>query len=437
MDWDALLQSRAQSQFTRGAVFHGCHALARDSLVEMRRRKSSRAAYLILASAALAAGSCRNGPPEVVTAAVTRENLSAAISTNGKVEPIEPHVLRARLDTFVEKVTAVQGASVRAGEPILQLDVAAASAALAHAREEMLAAEEDLRAARAGGAPAEVAQLEADIRKNDAELFRLRRERDALTRLLAKQAATQDELDQNKLALDRAEAEFRRLQSRKQELARQSQVDVERAQLRLVRAQSDVRNYSEQAQSANLKAPAAGTLYSLPVRAGDFIKTGDLLAEIADISRVQVRAFVDEPEMGSLESGQRVEITWHARPGRVWQGKTETVPRAVVQRGSRFVGEVLCSVANARLELLPNTNVDVVIRARERVNVLVIPRGALRQDGEARYVFVVEGSRLKRRDVKLGISSATKFEILEGLSEKDRIAIPGDVELRSGMEVKP
>jgi multidrug efflux pump subunit AcrA (membrane-fusion protein) len=326
---------------------------------------------------------------------------------------------------------------VRAGELLLELDVTAAQAALARAKEDVLGAEEQLRAARAGGAPEELAQLESDTRKSDVELARLRREREALTRLLAKQAATQNELDQNKLTLDRAEAQAKLLLEKKGDLARRSKLDVERATLRLERARNDVRNYAEQVRAARLSSPASGTLYSLPVRAGDFVRTGDILAQVATLSRVQVRVFVDEPDMGALEAGQSVDITWDARPGRAWQGKAETVPRAVVQRGSRFVGEVLCTVENAALELLPNTNVNVVIRMKERANALVVPRAAIRQDGNMRYVFVLDGSTLRRRNVKLGIGSATKYEVLEGLSEKDRVAIPGEVELRDGLEVRP
>jgi HlyD family secretion protein len=379
---------------------------------------------------------CDGGAPEVTVAAVARENLGARVITNGKVEPIAPSVLRARLDTVVLDVVAEQGRNVRAGDVILHLDVATAVAGLARAREEALAAEEQLSAARAGGPADEVAQLNADIRKNDAELSRLRREREALTRLLAKQAATQNELDENKLALDRAEAQSRLLQQKKEELARRSKLDVERAQLRLERARGDFRNFESQVQGGRLTSPASGTLYLLPVKQGDYVRTGDVLAEIADLSKLRVRVFVDEPEMGALETGQAVEFTWDALPGRIWRGKTETVPRAVVQRGSRFIGELLCSVDNKDLDLLPNTNVNVVIRVRERINTLVVPRASIRQDGNTRFVFVLEGTKLRRRDVKLGISSATKFEILEGLSEKDRVVIPGTVELHDGLEVR-
>jgi HlyD family secretion protein len=390
---------------------------------------------IALLLAALAAA-CRTSAPEVSFVTVARENLGSSITSNGKVEPVEPHTLRALMDTFVASVAAVEGRAVRRGELLLTLDSAAARAALARARKDLLDAEEQLRAARAGGPAEERAQLESDLRKAEAELAKLRRERDALARLLEKKAATRDEVEQSRVALERAEAQMKYLHQRKEELSRQARLDVERAGLAAERARQEVRSLEDKVRSAELRPPVEGTLYSLPVRRGDFVKTGDVLAEVAALERVRVRAFVDEPELGLLEIGQAVEITWDALPGRVWTGRTENVPKNVVARGARSVGEVLCSVENARLELLPNTNVNVVIRMRERAGVLAVPRGAVRAEGHKRYVFVLDGSTLRRREVKLGMAGAAKFEILSGLKEGERVALPGEAELKDGLAVK-
>ena len=59
------------------------------------------------------------------------------------------------------------------------------------------------------------------------------------------------------------------------------------------------------------------------------MQAGDLLLQEADLSRVLVRAFVDEPDIGRLQAGQIVEITWDAVPGRTWTGTVSTVPSTV------------------------------------------------------------------------------------------------------------
>jgi HlyD family secretion protein len=377
----------------------------------------------------------RGTKPEVTVLAVGRENLSAMIASNGKVEPLEPQIFRAPFDGFVSRVLAVEGRAVKRGELLLTMETAESAAALARAKEELVAAEDALRAARGGGPVEEVAQLARDLRANVAELVRLRSEQAALTRLLVKQAATQDELDRNKLELERAEAQARLLQQKRDDLTRRAMLDQERAELLVERSRSDVRSLQEKIQQARPTASANGTLFLLPVRAQDFVHTGDVLAEVADLARVRVRAFVDEPELGALEPGQAIEITWDAAPGHIWNGRTERVPRAVVSRGTRSVGEVICSVENAKSELMPNTNVNVLIRVRERQNVVVVVRGAVRVEGNRRVVFVLDGTRLRQREIRVGIASATKFEVLDGLKEGERVALPGEVILRDGLEV--
>jgi HlyD family secretion protein len=157
---------------------------------------------------------------------------------------------------------------------------------------------------------------------------------------------------------------------------------------------------------------------------------------MADLRQVRVRTFVDEPDLGWLEPGQMVEITWDAMPSRLWTGRTEQIPKQVVARGTRSVGEVLCSVDNSKLELLPNTNVNVRIRVRERPNALVVPPAAVRSDVTHHYVFAENGGRLHRREITVGIASATMYEVLAGLDEVAHVALPGGVELRDGMEVR-
>jgi HlyD family secretion protein len=391
------------------------------------------AAVLVLVLVGLAG---RSQAPEVDTVLVARQNLEASITSNGKVEPIEPYVVRAEFATFVEKVSAVEGQAVHRGQVILTLDANDTRAQLARAREQLLAAQEDLRAARAGGPPDEVAQLEADLRKAQVDVASLSSTQEALKKLAAKQAATQDELDQNEAKLARAQAQLQALEQKKAALAQRAQLDIERAGLRAQQAADLARSLEEKLRTAVVAAPVDGTLYSLPVRAGDYVKVGDVLAEMADLHRVRVRAFVDEPDLGWLAPDQFVEITWDAMPDHVWTGRTEQIPKQVVARGTRSVGEVLCSVDNQKLDLLPNVNVNVRIRVRQKAEALVVPRATVRSEGTHRYVFLVQGSRLRRREITLGINSATMYEIVSGLAEGDRVALPGELELKDGMEVR-
>jgi HlyD family secretion protein len=384
----------------------------------------------------------RKPVPKISAVSPARENLISSISSNGKVEPIEPYVMRAKLDTFVERVHAKEGQAVKKGQLLLELNVRDAAAQLSEARAKLLRAQDDLRAAKAGGRADEAAKTSGDLSKMQAERDRLQKKHDALVRLIAEQAATRDELAANDLELTKAQTEVTKLTAAKQEFDRSVKLDVERVGLQVEQAQNEAAALEDKVRNGRIAAPANGTLYSLPVKAGDYVKLGDLLAEMADLRKVRVRAFIDEPELGALEENEPVKITWDALPSKSWAGKTEIIPKQVVPRGARSVGELLCAVNNDKLELLPNTNVNVRINSRERIGVLSVPRGAVEAEGGRRFVFVVRRSQLgvgkstlEKREIHVGIADATNYEVVSGLQEDEMVALPGDVDLRDGMDV--
>ncbi len=369
-----------------------------------------------------------------------RQDMASSISSNGKVEPIAPYVVQSRLDTFVQEVLASEGQNVKKGQLLLRLDVKDTSAQLAAAKARLLRAQDDLRAAQSGGRPDEVAKVNGDLAKAQAELERQQKNHDALEHLLSQGAATRDELAANELELAKAQAEVKKLTAAKQEFGHTVSLDASRSALVVQQAQSDVAALDEKVRQGSITAPVDGTLYALPVKTGQFVRIGDLLAEMADLRKVRVRAFIDEPEMGGLEPNLPVRITWDALPSRVWDGRTEMVPRQVVAHQSRSVGELLCSVDNNKLELLPNTNVNVSIHLRERHDVVAVPRGAVQTEGTKRYVFVVRdgvrNTKLEKREIQVGIADATSYEVVSGLGTNEVVGLPGDNELKDGMAVK-
>ncbi len=412
----------------------------------MDRKLRNRILLYLLLAGVLAYGlielSGRKPAPKISAVTPMRENLVSSINSNGKVEPIAPYVIPARLDTFVERVLATEGQQVKKGQLLLELDVKDAAAQLAEAQVRLLRAQEDLRNAKSGGKPEIAAQVSGDLAKAVANRDRLQKNHDALVRLMAEQAATKDELATNELALTNAQAEVTRLQAVKQEFDRGVRLDTERTALQVQQAQNEVDALEEKVRNGHITAPVSGTLYSLPAKTGDFVKLGATLAEMADLHKVRVRAFIDEPELGGLEENEPVKITWDALPNKTWSGKTEIIPKQVVPRETRSVGELLCSVNNDKLELLPNINVNVRINSRERLGVLSVPRGAVEAEGGRRYVYVVKEnqlgvgrSTLEKREIHVGIADATNYEVVSGLQEGELVALPGDVDLRDGMDV--
>ena len=300
-----------------------------------------------------------------------------------------------------------------------------------------------MRAARAGGKADEAAKVASDLEKAEGERDRLERNHGALARLAAGQAATKEDIAANDQALANANAEVTRLLAVKQEFDNQARLGAERGELQVQQTLSEMAALEDKVNNGRIAAPEDGTLYALPVKTGDYVKLGDLLAEMADLHKVRVRAFIDEPELGGLEADEPVLITWDGLPNRSWVGKTEIIPKQVVPHGTRSVGELLCAVNNDKLELLPNINVNVRINSKERTNVLAVPRGAVASEGGRRYVYVVKAnqlgvgkSKLEKREIKVGIADSASYEVMSGLQEGEMIALPGDTDLHDGMAVQ-
>ena len=340
---------------------------------------------VVVCVAALLYWNGRRPAPLVRVVKVVRTDLKSVITSNGKVEPLEPSTMRALFDGFISRVVATEGQSVRKGELLLTLDDTPVRAQLEQARAQLAAEQAGLRAAEAGGRADELARLTGNLRAAEAQRNLLQRQQEALAKLVAAQAATPDELEKNRAALERAQADVESLRKSQEQFEQQVGLDKERLALSVAHWQAQVRDLQEKVNSARVVAPQSGVLFSLPVRKNDFTRTGGLLAEVADLRQVRARAFVDEPELGGLKPGLPVEVTWDALPGRVWTGRTESVPQQIVARGSRNVGEVLCSIPNTDMKLKPNTTVDIRIQVSERNNVLAVPRAASRSPFTLRY----------------------------------------------------
>jgi HlyD family secretion protein len=179
----------------------------------------------------------------------------------------------------------------------------------------------------------------------------------------------------------------------------------------------------------------AGVIYGLDVRTGGYVNPGDLLANVGNLDRLRVRVYVDEPELGRVAEGQPVTITWQALAGKKWAGKVERKPTSIQPLGTRQVGEVICWIDNPGHELIPGTNVDIVIRTAVVENALVIPKTTLRHDAGGDFVFLLKGDAVERRPVTVGISSISDVQVASGLAEGDEIALPSEISLKPGDRV--
>lgn len=365
-----------------------------------------------------------SSPLRVHATTVQRGPIRSLVSTNGKIEPIQNFEAHAPIPTTVKLLLVKEGDHVRKGQLLLELDDADIRSQAAHAQAQIDAAQADQSDLKTGGTQEEVLTLNAQLIKTRSARDVAQRNLEALRHLQQEGAASPGEVRAAEDTLQRAQADLTLLEQKKKD--RYSPPEVAKIQAQAAEAQAAYAAAEDALGKSSVRAPFDGTVYSLPVKPGAFVQTGDLLLQEADLSHVLVRAFVDEPDIGRLQAGQKVEVTWDAVPGRAWTGTVSTVPATVKLRVSRNVGETTCTIDNADLRLLPNINVGVTIVVAEHANVLTLQRDALHADDSKNYVYRIVDNKLRRQPVEISLQNLTRVEITAGLAERDSVALSSE-----------
>jgi len=377
----------------------------------------------------------KESTPTVHFAEVKRETIASTIPTNGKVEPLQFAAARAEIAGVVQKIAIERGQDVKAGQTLVVLDNSTERAAYDSATAQVQQAKANASIVEQGGKAAELSQSESDLRNAQLALQEAQRNLASAQRLYKQQAAThqevlsaQDSVQRARLKVDAVKSQRKTLISAEDRSISESKLNDSRAALELARHRLDL---------TTIKAPMSGTIYQFDLKLGAYLNLGDLVAMIGDLDKVRVRVYVDEPELGRVAENLPVEITWQARPGRKWSGSVTQMPTEIVALQTRQVGVVTCIIDNPQHELLPGTNVDVVIVSSVVNNAVSIPKQALQSTAEGSGVFkLLNGDRLKWQAVTTGVSNVTSIEIKSGLQPGDRVALPSDVALADGMNVK-
>ena len=357
----------------------------------------------------------------VRTTTVERGPIRSLISTNGKVEPVQNFEAHSPVATTVKHLFVKEGDHVRRGQLLLQLDDADLRSQAARAQAQMKAAQSDQSELSTGGTQEELLTLDSQLIKANSARDAAQRNLDAFRRLQQQGAASAGEVKQAEDALQRAQADSTLLEQKKKD--RYSQPEAAKVDAQGAEAQAAYDAAEDALHKSSVRAPFDGIVYTLPVKQGAYVQTGDLLLQVGDLSHMLVRTFVDEPDIGRLATGQKIEVTWDALPGRIWNGTVSTVPSTVKLRGARNVGEVTCTVDNHDLRLLPNVNVGVTVITAEHSAVLTLLREAVRMDDTKPYVYQVTDGELKRREVDVSLQNLTRVEITAGLPENAVVAL--------------
>lgn len=373
---------------------------------------------------------------EIRAAAVSHQNLVSSVSTNGKVEPIDEFQAYAPAAGVIAKVYVQVLQKVRVGDLLIKMDDSDAVAKLATATATLRTAEATLHDMEQGGSQEERIALTGDVSRAQLQQQQATKDLAALKQLEQKGAASASEVNSAEQRLQAANNSLQSFQMRTTQ--RYSPADKARVEAQVADARAALVAAQSSYAGFNIRTPEAGTVYSIPVSTYDFVPAGETLVAVADLNKIQIHAYFDEPEIGKLAIGQAVKVVWDAKPNQTWHGHISIAPTTVITYGTRNVGECIITVDDAHGDLLPNTNVIVTVTTAQRFNALSIPREALHTDG-GDFVYRVVNGKLVRTPVQVGVATnLIRAEITSGLTEKDTVALGAvnNRELSNGLAVK-
>ncbi|NOX68537.1 MAG: efflux RND transporter periplasmic adaptor subunit [Gammaproteobacteria bacterium] len=202
-----------------------------------------------------------------------------------------------------------------------------------------------------------------------------------------------------------------------------TEADLEQAALELANAQSQVVSAEVSVENARIavddteiRAPVTGTVIEKPVEKGQVISSptqdfggGTPLLKMADLSAVQIRALIDETDIGKVKPGMLARVTVAAYPNQPFSGKVLKIePQAVVEQNVTMFA-VLVSIQNPEGLLMPGMNAEVDVSIARRENVLTIPVMALRTERDVDATAGILG--MSASDIRSQISAGgTKVE---------------------------
>jgi RND family efflux transporter MFP subunit len=190
------------------------------------------------------------------------------------------------------------------------------------------------------------------------------------------------------------------------------------------RASSDLRQIQaliavqmERLSNYAITAPMDGLVLRRDGEVGEIAESGQILFRVGMPKPLWVVAEVNEEDIPRVSEGQLVLLRTDAFPNQRLEGRVQEITP---------MGDALAKTYRIRVSLpadtplKPGMSVEANVITREKPGALLVPADAM----QGAAVFVLEGARVRRRPVDVGIRGARNVEILSGLAETDRVVSP-------------
>lgn len=357
-------------------------------------------------------------------AQVERTDIARSVVATGSVEPISNMIeIRSKASGIVKQLHVDVGDLVTPGQLLVELDRDQLEAQLREAEANLLAVQADRQAAQAELERSRILAEDYDValaRTNHA------RSTDLLAQKLISQSVYDETAGKLQEALNRQRAATAAIGVAKATIAQK--------EAQIAQVQAIVDRIREELRFTDIRSPIRGVVLSRAVEVGSAVSSiqtmgagATTVLTLGDMSQVYVKGKVAENDIGKISVGLPARITVEAYKGRTFQGSVYKIAPLGVEKDNVTSFEVRVSVENPEGLLLANMSANAEIILEEHKNVLTVPEAAVLYDKDRNASVEIpaaaEPTGKKKVSIKVDISTGTRAEVAEGLSEGDRVLL--------------
>ncbi|MFW5885264.1 MAG: efflux RND transporter periplasmic adaptor subunit [Patescibacteria group bacterium] len=246
-----------------------------------------------------------------------------------------------------------------------------------------------------------------------------------------KKALEKAEKTGDKESIESAKKAYESAKEQEAQAEAQAETQINSAKLQLEQARSQLKQAENQYNKTFIKAPVSGEVYSKNIEEGDYLNTGNSVAEISGEGFLKATIYLNKKEAGGVDVGDEaaMEIS-----GKTIKGEIESLSSVANPGNQRY--EAVVKTSEASCELANENAVISLFVDLDSGNGYFIPIDAVNIGRNSNTVFVKEDEKASAREVELGIALGDNVEVLKGLEEGDELVVEGNRNLREGELLK-
>ncbi len=362
--------------------------------------------------------------------------ISVTGTSTGTVKADIEVKLTAQRTGTVAKLYIEEGSVVKSGDPIADLDVDEVQQRLKLSKasqDRAVAQQESLRTA--------LVAFRSEVKENRNKAKAVLDEADTRLKryqeLTAKGFVSQSDLDAVQREFDVAKASYASaLAGQEQIRAREAEIRAQEAAVEQAQREYNLARIAY--DYSFIRSPISGVVTSRPVKIGETVLLGGMVAEVVALNTLYVEAFIDEADAAQIRIGQTAQVTMDAYGEKVMKGEVYMISPVVLgtkQEARTFEARV--RLFDKDILLKPGMSADVEVIVSRRENVLSVPSQAIIEQDGMSYLYLVLKGKAEMRRIKTGEFNWNYTEVTDGLREGDVVITNPDTSgLKDGVRVR-